>query len=233
MKAYDPSRPLLGLHIPKCAGQSLGQVLRGWFGRQLRLHYFDERRNRMPQRHRSSLIQLWLRRSSGHHGCVYGHFNRARGFGVEDYYPSADQFFTVVRDPLAAVCSSYFFAKQQGTARMRGGRPAPIAARYRSLDEFVADRLRQPYFASYLPGPVTLDSYAEVLERSFVHVGVAEELQASVDRLAARLGLPSVTVPHANRSSHDETLSPALAAEFVRSRPLDYAIYRHALERHR
>ncbi len=233
MKPYDPTRPLIGLHIPKCAGHSLKQVLRRWFGWQLHWHYFDERHNQMPRRYQAGVINRLLRSLTGRNVCIYGHFNRARGFGVEDYYQAADQFFTMVRDPLATMLSRYFFAKQQGTHRLRGGTPVPIFPRFATVDVFVADYLERPYFINYLPGPLTLDTYSEIFETQFVYVGVAEDLQTSVDHLAARLGFASVTVPHANQSPHDETLSPTLQAEFVRSRPVEYAIYHYALEHYR
>jgi hypothetical protein len=197
----------------------------------MHLHYFDERANHMPARPHplrrllSALTQRGL--------CIYGHFNRARGFGIEDYYPDAEQFFTVVRDPLAVVCSLYFFAKQQGNRRTRAGQPAPIADRYRSLDEFVAAHLTQPYMVNYLPGPLTLDNYGDVFATRFVYVGVAEDLPTSIDRLAVRLGFASVPVPHINISQHDETLDPALAEAFKCGRPLEYAIYYYALEHYR
>ena len=233
MRSYDPARPLIGLHIPKCAGSSLKQVVRRWFGWQIHWHYFDERHSQMPQRYQAGAISRLLPQVSGHNVCIYGHFNRTRGFGIEDYYPAAGQFFTIVRDPLSTMLSRYFAAKHQGLRRVRGGQPAPIAERYRSLDDFVADKLREPFFINYLPGPMTLDNYAEIFATQFIYVGVAEDLQTSVDRLAARLGFASTTVPHANRSQHDETLSPAREAEFVQSRSLEYAIYHYALEHYR
>lgn len=231
MRPYDPSRPLLGLHIPKCAGSSTKQVLRTWFGWRMHWHYFDERHNHMPARPKlpRTLLSTLTRRGL----CIYGHFNRVRGFGVEDYYPEADQFFTVVRDPLRTVKSRYFSAKKQGESRMRYGKPAPIAAQLSSLDAFVAHHVDRPYFVHYLPGPMTLDTYRAVFEERFVYVGVAEDLQTSVDHLAARLGIASVLAPHVNVSHHDETLDPALAAAFVQSRPLEYAIYHYALEHYR
>ena len=233
MKKYDPSQPLLGLHIPKSAGTSLQQVLSSWCGRNLHWHYFNERRNEMPRRYRRNIFHLLLRLLSGREILIYGHFNRQRGFGIEDYYPGAGQFFSIVRDPLATIVSSYFFAKQMGQERMRAGKNKPIAAQYHTLNEFVAGKMQQPYFVNFLPGPMTLENYAQILDTRFVYIGVAEDLQTSIDHLAVRLGFKSITVPHANPSRHNETLDPALAEAFVRSRPLEYAIYGYALDHYR
>lgn len=233
MRPYDPGKLLIGIHIPKCAGTSMQQVLRRWFGRLVHWHYFDARANRMPQPLRPNLMQRLTRRLSGRGYCIYGHFNRARGFGTEDYYPDAQQFFTIVRDPLATVQSLYFFAKGLGQHRIRSGKPAPIAGRFASLDEFVAAQVGQAYFTNYLPGPMTLGNYVEIFENRFVYVGLAEDLQNSADQLAARLSFASVPAPHIKASKHDETLDPALAAAFVASRPLEYAIYHYVLEHYR
>ena len=233
MRRYDPDKLLIGIHIPKCAGSSMKQVMRRFFGRQVHWHYFDDRANRMPRHFRPGLARRLAHVVTGRGYCVYGHFNHDRGFGIADYYPDAEQFFTIVRDPLSTVLSRYFAAKRLGERRMRGGKPAPIAHRYPSLDAFVADQIARPYFVNYLPGPPTLDDYAEVLATRFVYVGVAEDLQTSVDQLAARLGIASVSVPHVNASRHDETLDPALAAAFVAGRPLENAIYQFAVEHYR
>lgn len=233
MRPYDSAKTLIGIHIPKCAGSSMQHVMRRWFGRRMHWHYFDERANQMPQRFRPGLVMQLAGSITGRGSCVYGHFNRTRGSGIEDYYPGAEQFFTIIRDPLSTTLSRYFSAKKLGGQRMRSGKPAPIAERYASLDAFVADQIAQPYFVNYLPGPLTAEDYDEILATRFVYVGVAEDLQTSVDCLAVRLGFSSVAVPHVNRSTHDETLDPALASAFVAQRPLEYAIYHYALEHYR
>ena len=49
---YDPAEPLISVHVPKCAGTSLGQALAQWYGPEgLFLHYADEAANRPPPRH--------------------------------------------------------------------------------------------------------------------------------------------------------------------------------------
>lgn len=196
-------------------------------------HYFDEWRNQTPQLYRSNSAKRLICRLLQREVCIYGHFNRNRGFGVEDYYPEANQFFTFVRDPLTTMLSRYFSGKQLGDCRMRGGKPAPIAEKYPSLNDFVADRLERPYFINYLPGPLTLDNYREFFAANFIYVGVMEDLQTSVNGLARRLGMPPVAAPHANSSEHNETLSPELRRAFEQSRSLEYAIYNYALEHYR
>src|SRR3954471_2189740 len=102
MKAYDKDKPLISIHVPKCGGTSVLAMLGKWFGTRLYPHYFDEELNRMPQR-----------REFKGGICIHGHFNRRRRTGVRDYYPEADQFITMLRDPFEMVVARYFYAKGQ------------------------------------------------------------------------------------------------------------------------
>ena len=99
MQRNDILKALRGLHYSGADRSVDARLyrLRRRFGRQIPWHYFDERHNQMPRQYQSSLIQRWLPRLIGRPVYIYGHFNRARGFGIEDYYPVADQFFTMVR----------------------------------------------------------------------------------------------------------------------------------------
>ena len=45
MKQYGKERPLISIHIPKCAGTSFVGVLKEYFGKKLYRHYFDEKNN--------------------------------------------------------------------------------------------------------------------------------------------------------------------------------------------
>ena len=69
---YDNSRPLISIHVPKCAGSSSYQVLRKWYGRKLLRHYYDEKRNRMPKRHK--LTTGLFRKRSREGICIHCQF---------------------------------------------------------------------------------------------------------------------------------------------------------------
>lgn len=220
MKAYNPRRPLISLHIPKCGGTSFRDVLAGWFGNNLHLHYPDWSANRPPPVYNLRRRLPWRYR---HQVCIHGHFDRRR-FGVADYYPQVDQFITIVRDPLELACSRYFFSKRQGAERRIDGRPAPIAEQFASLDDFLLAHTGD-FFTWYLPEAVTPESFEALLTTRFVYIGIMEDLQGSVDALARRLAMPPATVPHKNESPRDETVSPAVRAAFIAAHPVDYAIY--------
>ena len=104
VKIYESSQPLIFIHIPKTAGVSVTEIFNGWYGDRLLLHYHDEVAEKMPAKYDLKSIHDALLPI-----CIYGHFNRKRGFGLEDYYPDINQFITILRDPFERAISGYFF----------------------------------------------------------------------------------------------------------------------------
>jgi sulfotransferase famil protein len=221
MRLYDKEKPLISIHVPKTAGTSFRAVLEQWFGANFCLHYFEERLNQKPRRHemRGGI-------------CIHGHFNKRREIGVRDYYPEADQFITILRDPFEMVISRYFFAKGLGASRFSNGQPLPpLREQFRDVSHYF--REHQYYLLNFLPYEVTLDNYAEMFDKHFVYVGITEDLQTSVDMLARRLGFSSVVVGRLNTSVHDEEVTAKLREEFIKSHPLEYAIYEYAVSHYK
>jgi hypothetical protein len=218
MKEYDPLKPLISIHIPKCAGGSIRRLLKEWFGENLYRHYFQQLNGPPPKHPLAPGI------------CIHGHFNRAKGFGVMDYYPEADQFITILRDPLEIAISNYFFWKRTGRAnQIRRGTLRPGDEHdYRDVTDFFRKRPRS-HILRFMPYEVTMDNYQDLFETHFVHVGVVEDLQTSVNVLALRLGFPTVEAARTNPSARDEDVPEAVQAEFVENNPLAYAIYHYAL----
>ncbi|MBI5561773.1 MAG: hypothetical protein HY894_02805 [Deltaproteobacteria bacterium] len=229
MKRYDPDKPLISVHVPKCAGMSFRVVLEKWFGGRLYLHYFNEAENRMPERRDLRVAGPGSEFKRG--VCIHGHFNAARGFGAMDYYPEVDQFITILREPVEMALSNYFFRKKLGAACHRDGVSRPIAEEYGCVEEFLR---RSPVsLLSRMPFELTFDNYEEMLERRFVYVGITEDLQASVAALAGRLGFQATDVPVRNTSEHNEDVPASLKEEYRESHALEYAIYEHALRRYK
>jgi hypothetical protein len=233
MRAYDRREPLISIHVPKCGGTSLTDVLRGWFGPGFYRHYYDETRGALPPRRdlRAGLWRRTLLRQPYRAGlCLHGHFNRERGFGIQDYYPQVRQFITVLRDPFEIAISDYFFAKGRGEEWFVGGQRAPIRERYRDFADFFEREVlhRQSYIANHMPVDMTLDNFERVFAQQFIYVGITEDLPATVRRLAGKLGFPPVSVEHANPAPRDEAVAPGLREAFVRTHPLEYAMYEFA-----
>ena len=221
MKGYDPSAPLLSIHVPKTAGVSFYQVLQGWYGRRLYRHYYYERRHRPPKRRR--LRPRFGQRQWIPGVCIHGHFNARRGIGVRDYYPEVDQWVTMLRDPFEVCLSNYFYVKRLGENAFRDGKRMPLAAASIDLGQYLENA--KSFLLDFLDCGLTLDNYDDVLRKQFVYIGVAEDLQTSVDTLADHLGFPTTRVPHMNVSPREEPIPDGAREDFMRRHPLEYAVY--------
>lgn len=224
MKEYDKEKPLISIHVPKTGGTSLEQLLRNWFGTKLYLHYYDEKNNRPPE-----TFPL------GPGICIHGHFNKQRHFGIQDYYPGIDQMITFLRDPFEILVSRYFDVKERekkGEA-FRDGKPLRITD---DLDEYLEKETREPAyhpnFLDYMPARMTAGNYKEIIHEYFVYIGVMENFQYSMERLAQRLNTTAVPPSHLNRSERSYTYSPRYKMRFMELHPLEYEIYYYVLTNH-
>ena len=216
---YDPDQPLIFIHVPKTGGISTREVFRDWFGRDMRLHYFNARRGGLPPR-----LDLDRLARSGPAPLIYGHFNRARGFGVDQYYPGVRQFLTILRDPLEMHVSRYFFARRKAQAgQVIDGAPHAL-----SLEEFVETGPLN--MLEHFPRPVTEGNYRAMLAGDFLHVGFLDHLGDSLRHMGRLLGKPAPAglLPHLNQSPRALAIDPEQAARFRARHALEYAVYDHA-----
>ena len=222
-KQYDPQQPVLSIHIPKCGGTSFEAVLKKWFSNKLLLHYWNSRKDKLPQKYDLSAGM-----------CVHGHFERFRGSGVLDYYPQVTQWFTIVRDPFQHFVSHYFYIKKNREKLKK----QPSMKHQRILADPNYDlkthlESTHSYLLAHFPKDITMENYQQILTERYLYIGITEDLQNTVDQLAVILGFPSVKVPVKNESIRDEELSDSLEAEFRQKHPLEYAIYEFALNNYR
>ncbi len=225
MRSYDPAKPLISIHVPKSAGTTFQLILRQWFGRKLLVHYIKDRPDKKPKKHR---ITQWLGGGQRPGICIHGHFNKMRGFGIDDYYPSVDQFITILRDPFETALSRYFFAKYRQTKPEIYKRPDRAADQYDSLEAFL-DGARNSLM-DFLPDGITLENHRQELQRRFVYMGIAEDMPTSIARLGARLGFAAPPVEHHNASPRDEPIPAGAEERFRQAHALEYAIYDFARE---
>ena len=234
MKTYDPRKPLISIHIPKCAGTSFSNVLKSWFGKGFRSHYHNEKLDKPPERY---ALHTGLFSKNFKYGmCIHGHFNNARGIGVYDYYPETDQFITIIRNPFDLHISNYFYvrrlAKQDDA--YRSGKQHAIIEKGWSLEDYLLER-KKSYICNFLPPNITLDNYRQVLDEQFIFVGITENIQDSVNILAQKLNFPALKVPEANVSDWNERIPDGAQDEFIRHNPLEMAIYsyiKNSFEQH-
>lgn len=218
MRTYDPRLPLFFLHLPKSGGISVREVFAGWFGEGLLLHYLDEATGALPVKHDLAALHTPLRPVT-----LYGHFNKARGLGIPQYYPEARQFVTILRDPLERALSMYFFLRKHGPAWKD-------TSRIPKDDMLTYLRSSPGRMVNHFPCDITLDNYREVIDTLFIEVGITEQLEASMARIARRLGriYRPGSIRHLNVTERDRYAIPEeVRQEFVASNPLEYAIYNH------
>ena len=227
MRIYDPQKPILYTHIPKCAGTSMKHVLSEWFGDGF--HKVNQQQNsqygmqKLPTQDEEG---NWLPDVR----CIQAHFHHGHGFGLPYFYPELDQYITILRDPFDLMVSMYFFMKgrsRQGQFWYRG-RPVDISEKFPNIESYLRT---YPYWMfSHLPQNLTLVNYRQQLESQFVYIGVYEDLQASIDQLAAVLDQPTMLLPVSNASNYDENVPNHLREQFYLDYPLPKRIYDFALE---
>ena len=115
MREYDPYKPLIHIHLPKTGGVTVKEIYKNWFKQGLLFHYYNEPEQKLPVKY--DLEKLHNINSPI---CVFGHFNKARDFGIKDYYPDVNQFITILRDPFEKAISGYFFLKKNNVPLKEG-----------------------------------------------------------------------------------------------------------------
>ena len=222
MKQYDPSKPLIYTHIPKCAGSSVVRLLRSWFGDQYHKLNQDEYRDIvLPRVETRDAKGKWLPDVK----CIHGHFNHGRGYGLPYFYPELDQYFTIVRDPFDLAVSMYFFAKGKSLAGdfWFRGKSVNLNDQFPDVESYVKS---YPYWIfDHLPQDVTIENYEQKLSSQFVYMGVFEDMPTSIENLGKILGMPASTLPRFNVSTYDEKVPEELREQFYADYPLLKKVY--------
>lgn len=223
MRAYDPALPLVFIHVPKTAGASVRRLVMTWFGSGYLPHYYDERHALSPGRDPG-----FEHHSAEHPVCVYGHFNRRRGFGVEHDYPDAQQFVTILRDPFEMAISEYYFIRKTGADWKDRSRVPSLPLR-RHLETAQINML------AHFPRPVSADNYRDVVEEFFVDIGFTETLVQSLEQMAGLLGrsFDPQQLEHRNRTPRDDQNQEvqALRSDFRERHRLEFDVYDYAMSR--
>lgn len=223
MKRYDRSRPLIFIHVPKSAGTSTRRIFRKWFDANFYPHYINENKGTSPDRLNPATLH-----SEDSPLLMYGHFNRRRGFGIDDHYPEIDQFVTILRDPFETMVSYYYFMRC-ASVNWKDKSRVP----QEDLESFLMNC--QPFMLDHFPRQLTLDNYEAILNELFVEIGVVNKLEESLDRIGSRLGFEfqSADLKHLNRGERQKEEPPEyLRNRFIEKNPLEYRVYDYALSRY-
>lgn len=219
MQEYDRRLPLIYIHIPKSAGKSVKSIFEQWYGDGLYNNYYNERTASLPNK-----LDLNSLNSKTQPVVVYGHFNRNRGFGIEDYYPDVKQFVTIIRDPFETAISTYYYIRKiQDTILDQSRIPRC------DLREFLLNT--PPNILNHFPREVTRSNYQALIDEYFIQIGVMERLQKSMEQIRKKLGMPKIaaSLPHLNSTPRDQAHPEDLREVYRDKYPLEYEVYDYAL----
>lgn len=229
MRHYNPREKLISLHVHKCGGTSFRRTLQWWFLLGFHAHYYLPEKQQPPKP-----IPAWKKRLSPVLPlCVHGHFPNNERVGLHKYYPEARQFISMLRDPLELEISNYNYIRkcfEAGTLYDANGRVIRQLP-FGSLEEFFEGR--QSKILHDLPFAWSEDTYQSLVEEHFVHIGVLERLQDSIDLLAQKLGKRPRKMPHSNISGSALRPPQTVAKTFEANNPLVFKLYHYALELNR
>lgn len=222
-------RPLIvSLHLPKTAGTSFAQALRGAFGDACRTEYVDQpmqypRWNRRLRALAGALAAY--RRLPPAPACVHGHFLPLKYRLATGRQPV--RFITWLRDPVERIASHYHFWK-----RDYDGADPSQPLRNRMLAEDWC-------FERFALGPEMRDLYHEYLWRfdpaRFDFIGITEHYADDLERFARQFGCSCSFVSRAlvnpERGEDSYGIGGGLRARIEAHHARDVALYRWALAR--
>lgn len=224
MREYNPNLPLISVHIPKSGGTSLRSVLNFWFKLRKYSHYYNQVKGEMPRKRKLTRV---FSSSFKKNVCIHGHFNHNWGFGIEDYYPEVEQFIAFIRDPVDMHISHFHYQLgriKNGKKYIRGKLVDGIL----DIDEFFEkenSKLLKPF-----PWEINENNIPDLISKHFVHIGVMEHFQDSLDLLAEKLDKRKMTIPHKNSSPRMQKPSESVLRKFRKNSSLEYLFYEEAMK---
>ncbi|MBV6478191.1 MAG: hypothetical protein HGGPFJEG_00939 [Ignavibacteria bacterium] len=212
-------------HLIKCGGSSLGAILTKWFnfendlydkiGGKLGFDYGGNLNNFLKYKFNIENLSSDC--------CIRGHFQHKDIF-IDQRYPeifnrkNEYRVFTFVRDPYKVLLSLYYF-----------GRKREYDYKDISLETFFKSTRN---FLSYLLN-CNEDNYKEILDR-YYFIGIVDNMQESIDKLADRIGNRRIKVPLYNTTKKDtqlEKITPEFKKFIKEYNSLDYKIYNYSIEK--
>lgn len=217
---FAPKRPVyIFHHIPKAGGTSIVNVVDRWF---TVVKDYRPSIELTPETLKYLSNSINFEKLNSTH-CLSGHFE------LEDNYlhvrypqvlqnPKGYRIFTFLREPLDLAISLYYYQIKTG------GRKKD----QQSLQDFLLSVSN--YTANRFP--CTRDNYKNVLKRYFF-IGINEEMQWSLNKLAEILQKPKIEIRTLNKSPRDAqalNLPDHIVEHFKTNNELDFLIYNFGLK---
>jgi hypothetical protein len=147
---------------------------------------------------------------------------------LEHSYPSVNQFITILRDPLETQISLFHFTKERISKNELFKDGKRIETLTDDIDDFLENS--NSHFLQHLPKGLTKENFNSVFFEKFVHVGIMEDYQASVNIIAEKLKKKKVEVPVLNTSKHTSRPSESAIRKFIEKSSFEYQIYDFAVK---
>ena len=157
---------------------------------------------------------------------IYGHFNKHRGFGIEDYYPEVLQFITILRDPFETAISTYFYIRKVSHTWKDQSR-----VQTEDLENYL--RTSSLNILNHFPREINLDNFKDIIEEFFVEIGITENLPHSLEKISRKLGkgFDPATLETVNATERDQRVPNDYRDQFRDKHPLEHSVYDFAKAR--
>jgi hypothetical protein len=210
---------LVSLHIPKTAGTSFRNILKSVYG--------DDRAVRFDIKIKTRKIDIEMVRFEGSKlpgniVALHGHFHY-QDIVDQVRIPASAKWITWLREPSDRVMSNYFYLSERLREELDEERRGLniLAKMQRSLLEFARDEINRNRMSKFLAG-------ADL--ETFDFIGLQEEYEKDLERLAVLLGWESYPNPRHNVTRNRPGVDPEVIAEIRELNSQDYSLYAHALK---
>lgn len=198
-------------------------VFEAWYGNGFYRHYSDIATQQLPSK---VDVPEW----QGGPLCIYGHFDKSGGSGVEKYYPDANQFITMLRDPFETAVSTYFTYKKlaQYVIKSRGLDVSKVRAN--NFEVFLLEN--KPNILNQFPRAMNTNNFRDICEEYFIEIGITEKMHESMQRIANKLEFKySDETLLVNETRRDELVPCDLKEKFMELNKLEYEVYNYCLSK--
>lgn len=210
-------------HIEKCGGTTINQSLGLSFRRYIHVTKNftggNHEINNLTEDQFKKLLAFYPQGIGGHSVRPYLDFKHEK-------FKSA-QWVTFLRDPLERALSFYFYSHRliKEGRNYRAGKKFEMT---NDIDQFL--RNFHSGIKYFFPKAISLESIDTFVNDYFVHIGVMDHYQKSMDILAEKLDKPKVKISHKNISKRTQYPSEGSIRKYKENNKFEYALYEKALK---